>query len=967
MFRKVLFVLLIFLTRFQAFSQPVTNIGTDFWVAFQHNWDVPTYYIVINSGYTCTGNVSALYSSYSQDFTVNPGVATVLTVPKFLCLQQGKTNKGIHVVTDHPVSVACINFSDLPLSTDGYLALPSESLGTDYYIMSYYGDSYSGLGMLGVIATHDGTHVTIYNMATGQTDNIILGRGEAYQADAISNDITGSRIQSDYPVAVFGSNANSTIPPTCNAGDCIIEQMMPTQTWGKEFFTVSLGGRQTDIDLFRILAKDNFTTIKINGTQVATINGSEFYETELSGKNIIEASKPVTVMQYAKSADCAGSNGRGDPFMMLVPPKQQYAMQFRMGVVPIFLHYVNIVASPNALGNIYEDGALIPVSLFSEIGSSGYYGAQVAITTESHSFTGAAPFEVWSYGWAGYNSYGYPMGGSLSPLANVASITLTPDSALGYLNITNMCFTATVTDVFNAPLKGIMVDFKIHGMGDILDNLFTDSLGQAHFCYTRTGTVPGMDSIYAEVSTLRSTTSRGYWITCAEPSDGGTIGYSQSGCDTFPASPVISLDPPAGFSGDLEYMWQMSITDGSTGFSDMPGSNTPGYSPGLITQSTWYRRLSRVTCTAGWPAEGISNVVEMLIGNQFTPGITLIPTANPYCEGTPVTVNATGLNGGPDPSYQWILNGAPAGTDTSAFSWIPSPDDSIRCIFTSSLTCVTVNPVSSATVIMTPDQSLPAGISISASPNPFCPGKEVTLTAVPVNGGMEPAYEWSVNGVIQGPDSASWSYYPSGNDLINCRLTSNLYCVSGNPVVSPSVILIERAPDAKFSVTPVDTIISHAIITFTDESTGATGCMIDWGDGTITGCDSIFHTYTSTGTFSIKVVVENDAGCSDSAFATVLIRPEYSIYIPNAFTPDGDGLNDAFRLVYAGIENFSLRIYDRYGQEIFSGNDPLTGWDGQYKGQPCPEGTYVYKIIFIDTATGLQRVFSGTVVLLRTR
>jgi gliding motility-associated-like protein len=965
MFRKILYVLLILLTRFQVFSQPVTNVGTDFWVAFLPNTDAALCYIVINSRFSCSGNVSSIYNAYTQDFTVVPGTATVLTVPRAFTLYEGKSDKGIHIVSDNPISVALINFSDLPLSTDGYLALPTVALGTEYYIMSYYADSYTGLGMLGIVATHDGTHVNIYNKATGETDDIILSRGEAYQANGGPDDITGSRVQSDFPVAVFGSNVNSTIPPTCPAGDCLMEEMMPTQSWGKEFFTVSLGGRELDFDLFRILAKDNLTTIKINGIQVAAINPGVFYETELSGKNIIEASKPIMVMQYAKSAECAGSNNRGDPFMMLVPPKQQYALEFRMGVVPIFLHYVNIIASPNALGNIYEDGALIPVSLFSEIGTSGYYGAQVAVTTESHSFTGTAPFEVWSYGWAGYNSYGYPMGGSLSPLANVASITLTPDSALGYLNITNMCFTATVTDIFDAPLKGIMVDFKIHGMGDILDNIYTDSLGQAHFCYTRTGTVPGMDSIYAEVSDLRSTTSRGYWINCTEPASGGTIGYSQSGCNTFTAAPVISLDPPAGYSGDLEYMWQMSITDGSTGFTDMPGSNTPGYSPGLITQSTWYRRLSRVTCTSGWPAEGISNVVEMLIGNQFTPGITLIPAANPYCEGTMVTVNAAGLNGGTDPSYQWILNGVPAGPDTSAFAWIPMPGDSIRCIYTSSLTCVTVNPVSSATVIMSPDLSLPAGISVSANPNPFCPGKEVTLTAAPVNGGTIPAYEWRVNGVIQGPDSASWSYYPGGNDVITCRLTSNLNCVSGNPAVSPSVILLERAPDAKFSVTPVDTIISHALITFTDQSTGATGCLIDWGDGTITACDSIHHTYISTGTFTIKVVVENDAGCSDSAFATVLIRPEYSIYIPNAFTPDGDGLNDAFRLVYAGIENFSLRIYDRFGQEIFSGTDPLTGWDGQYKGQPCPVGTYVYKIIFTDTSTGLQRVFSGTVMLLR--
>ncbi|TRZ69755.1 MAG: hypothetical protein D4R97_09460, partial [Bacteroidetes bacterium] len=151
----------------------------------------------------------------------------------------------------------------------------------------------------------------------------------------------------------------------------------------------------------------------------------------------------------------------------------------------------------------------------------------------------------------------------------------------------------------------------------------------------------------------------------------------------------------------------------------------------------------------------------------------------------------------------------------------------------------------------------------------------------------------------------------------------------------------------------------------TDESTGATNCHIDWGDGTITGCDSIHHFYLTTGTFTIKEVVGNDAGCSDSSFAHVMIRPEYSLYIPNAFTPDGDGLNDVFRITYKGVENSSLRIFNRFGEEIFSTDDPISGWDGRFKGQLCPDGAYVYKIEFTDGTAGEKKLFSGLVYLLR--
>jgi gliding motility-associated-like protein len=355
----------------------------------------------------------------------------------------------------------------------------------------------------------------------------------------------------------------------------------------------------------------------------------------------------------------------------------------------------------------------------------------------------------------------------------------------------------------------------------------------------------------------------------------------------------------------------------------------------------------------------------MIISGQLTPGVTLSSSANPYCEGKPVTINATGTNGGPVPHYQWILNGSPFGTDTAAYVWIPSPGDSIRCVFTSSLACVTVNPVSSALIILNPDLSHPAGITISASPNPFCAGTMVTFSATPVNGGSNPIYNWRINGKYNGANSSSYTYVPTPNDVVDCQVNSNLDCVSGSPALSASITMIGKSTVSKFTVYPLDTIISFPLITFTDESTGSTNCTIDWGDGTITPCDSIQHSYHATGTFIIKEFVNNDVGCFDSSFAQVVIRPEYSLYIPNAFTPNGDGLNDVFRPVYKGDEKFSMLIFNEIGEQIFSTEDPVTGWDGRYRGELCPEGAYVYKIEFTDRNSPGKKSYKGRVFLLR--
>ena len=163
----------------------------------------------------------------------------------------------------------------------------------------------------------------------------------------------------------------------------------------------------------------------------------------------------------------------------------------------------------------------------------------------------------------------------------------------------------------------------------------------------------------------------------------------------------------------------------------------------------------------------------MQISSQFTPEV-ILGSDSLYCEGVMKTVTAEGIHGGSDPAYQWILNGMPAGSDTSSFSWIPSPGDSIRCIFTSSLTCVTVNPVTSRVVVINPDLSHPAGVSLSAIPYPSCPGEPVTVTATPLNGGSGPSMAWYVNGIATGNNSPQFSFIPGDGDAVTCIMTSTL-------------------------------------------------------------------------------------------------------------------------------------------------------------------------------------------------
>jgi gliding motility-associated-like protein len=120
-----------------------------------------------------------------------------------------------------------------------------------------------------------------------------------------------------------------------------------------------------------------------------------------------------------------------------------------------------------------------------------------------------------------------------------------------------------------------------------------------------------------------------------------------------------------------------------------------------------------------------------------------------------------------------------------------------------------------------------------------------------------------------------------------------------------------------------------------------------------------------------SVEMESQIGCigSDSVYVKLVSEeiPDFEIYVPNAFTPDGDGVNDIFSPIYEGISifKFQISIFDRWGGQIFRSEDISIGWEGKKAGKDCPGGVYVYKIVFsVYGAPGNQERV-GTVMLVR--
>lgn len=213
---------------------------------------------------------------------------------------------------------------------------------------------------------------------------------------------------------------------------------------------------------------------------------------------------------------------------------------------------------------------------------------------------------------------------------------------------------------------------------------------------------------------------------------------------------------------------------------------------------------------------------------------------------------------------------------------------------------------------------------------------------------------------LSGPSNC---YTPDGTYSVQLIATSMDNC--RDTVTKPDYIMVFPNPTAGFDFTPQTTTILYPEIDFTDMSAGANSWLWDFGDFDTASYQNPVHEYSDTGTFTVMQVVINQFQCKDTIYKTVIIKTEYIIYIPNAFTPDGDGINDIFLPEGAGFtsEHYSLLIFDRWGDLVYETYNPNGFWDGYVNGTLAKQDVYVFRLEVQDFF-GTPHKFIGKVSLL---
>jgi gliding motility-associated-like protein len=489
------------------YSQDFSNKGKDFWVAYTGHIDATTsrMALYLTSEFNTTGTVSV--GGFNIPFTIKAYTITTVqltnaSTPSNSVAYNAQVegiglNKGIHITSGLPIVV----YSHIlnAARSGSTLVLPTNVLGREYIASSYksVGNTAGRNSEFAIIATEDNTTIEItptdkdannLHVANTPFQITLLNKGDVYQYQS-AGDITGTQIKSIATstspckrIAVYsGSTWTALGCSAASSGDNLYQQLFPTSSWGKTYYTAPAIGRSYDI--FRVIVQDTSEPVYVNGVALSksTLINARFYEINTSGNNtyrVITSAKPISVLQYFITQNC--DNVNGDPEMIILNPIEQTlnditVMSARNDLTPpatnITGHYLNIIFKSNSFSSLKIDGAA-PKAVPKVMGTTGYSYIQENVTTSttvnpSHRIVSDSGFLCIAYGFGNVESYGYNAGANVKDLYQ----SLTLNNPLGVVKLPATCKGTPVGMSITLPYIPLSLKWIIPGNTDtVMDN-----------------------------------------------------------------------------------------------------------------------------------------------------------------------------------------------------------------------------------------------------------------------------------------------------------------------------------------------------------------------------------------------------------------------------------------------------------------------------------------------------------------
>ena len=350
--------------------------------------------------------------------------------------------------------------------------------------------------------------------------------------------------------------------------------------------------------------------------------------------------------------------------------------------------------------------------------------------------------------------------------------------------------------------------------------------------------------------------------------------------------------------------------------------------------SSYVVSVQNTGCSQTAQASGIVNVYPAIY-------ISVTP-ADTICKGGQQTLsaNASGGSGGIF-TYNWNC-----GQNTPNIVVHPNVSTSYTVTAHDAL-CPAVTATTQVNIYNNPN------LTISSTPTSGCGSVCVSFTAgisANVAGNyIVPPYNWNFgDGVTSNGANVGHCYNKTGNyDVTLIAVTQN-QCI--DTIKKVNFIHVHQNPIADFSASTFETDVDNGTIHFYNQSSPN---VINWNwntDTTSYTMQNPSHTYFNDGIYPVTLIVTDSVGCKDTIVKDIVIKPEYTFYAPNCFTPNGDGKNESFLPIGTGWDdnNYNLWIFDRWGNMFFHTSNPIQGWDGTRYNEAVQEDTYVWKVVLKD-------------------
>lgn len=1014
-----IFISLVFILACLRLEGQVTTEGRDFWVGFMDNLRPATAELYFSSRKAAEVKIASPLSDYEVIVQVMPNETSVLRLPdQFIYNEEGISELGIHITSNEDISVFALNKT--AQSADAAVILPTKALGNEYIVVSHK-ESNSEESELLIVATENQTHIEIIPSAdtfggweAGTPVVVIMNAGQTYQLKS-NGDLSGTIVRLPQSssnectnFAVFGGSRMTFVGECGFNQDHLFEQMFPTSTWGKEFLYVPFKSRIGG-DMLKLVAIENNTRVNISGLPAFSMNSGQVIQmgNVLDGVRSISADKPISAVQFARSQDCDGQSG--DPFMLVLSPMEQKIKDITFSAFEGFeinQYYLTLITDSGSQTGIILDGQDVSGSF--EVFERKAY-ATINISAGNHQLIAPEGVIAYVYGFGNIESYGYSAGVSLD---NVNLSVAASDTQTGTIERLScygdqITFTAIVeTDASSTfEFTNYTWDF---GDGNIAEGKIVNHTYQSGGTYD-------VKLIASDGSGECSSSETAFMtIEIAKP-EVIAINGSISVC-----SEAQNIEYTAQVANAEKYFW--SVVGGSIQGDSNQAQISVNWGKGDPDASVSLYVIGPEGCVS----EEFN--LPVLIDNRLQPAIPQGPNYVCFSEKESVQYGVSSTNGS---IYQWFVsNGEIIGADNSnevLVRWEGGNTGEIWYIERNLAISDCEGQSDKIYVKVGSEISIEEKIQ-----NVSCSGGSDGIIELAVIGGEGPYfYEWN-NGIASKENKvdnlSSGVYSVVITDSKGCMHTesfevtapekleatmdlTHVKCFGGddgeasvnvtggtspykffwNGSNTESSSTLSQLSKGTYSVKVVDhnncdfdlsfqidepEILSATTIdspTCPENDTGSILVNATGGTAPYTyrwnlspPRDSQLIEELSAGIYSVTVTDAN--GCSLTLDDRKISEKYPIIRVPNAFSPNNDGFNDHFNLVYeCSVQKIEVVIYNRWGQVIYSSNDIEMKWDGTFKGQSVPSGNYPYSIAFTTTFEGelFQNVMRGKVHVVR--